>query len=420
MNAPQHTGLERAWPGDGEVATRVPSYVYTDPDIYALEQERIFRGPVWNFVGLEDEVRRPGDYKSTLIGDTPVVIARDAAGELHAWVNRCAHRGALVCRELRGNAETFTCVYHQWSYDAAGRLIGVPFRKGLSGKGGYPADFDLAAHGLRELRIETFQGTLFVSFSEQTPPLEQYIGPQTAHHMARIFNRPVTLLGTHRQYMKGNWKLYAENPRDGYHASLLHLFFPTFGLFRASQQAHVMVENEGLNTCLYVYSKKEDAAVKAETAQQAARTYQEDTYALQDPRLLRSVPEFDDEIDLVIIDVFPIMMMQQLGNCLNIRQFVPHGVDGVEVIYYYFGYHDDTPELTEQRLKQVNLLGPAGLVSLEDGHAIELAHQGNAGYPEMSSFIEMGGREILTDHGFAATEDPVRGFWTGYRRMMGL
>ena len=180
------------------------------------------------------------------------------------------------------------------------------------------------------------------------------------------------------------------------------------------------VERDGLQCCLYVWTRKEDDAVRAQSRTEAARTYQDQTYALEDPRLLRSTPEFDDGIDLVIIDVFPIMMMQQLGNCLNIRQFVPHGPDAVEVIYTYFGYADDSAELRAQRLRQVNLLGPAGLVSLEDGHAIELAHAGNAGYPAMDSFVEMNGREVLTGHGFAATEDPVRGFWTAYRQIMGM
>ena len=84
--------------------SRVPYAVFHSQAIYDREQERIFRGPTWSFLGLEAEIKQPGDFKSTFIGDTPVVMTRTEEGALAAWVNRCAHRGAMVCRQLRGNA----------------------------------------------------------------------------------------------------------------------------------------------------------------------------------------------------------------------------------------------------------------------------------------------------------------------------
>src|SRR5262245_34051350 len=99
----------RVWPAEG--LTRVPYWIYQDEDIYRREQERIFRGATWHFVGLEAEVPGAGDFKTTLVGDMPIVVARDRAGALHAFENRCAHRGALICIKDRGNAERFTCVY---------------------------------------------------------------------------------------------------------------------------------------------------------------------------------------------------------------------------------------------------------------------------------------------------------------------
>ena len=142
---PAVSGVEPsiAWPEQAN--THVPYQVFFDPAIYEREQERIFRGPVWNYVGLEAELPKPGDFKASFIGDTPVVVTRGKDGRLHAFVNRCAHRGGLVCRELRGNRMTHTCVYHQWSYNLEGDLTGVPFRKGIEGKGGYGADFDPAS-----------------------------------------------------------------------------------------------------------------------------------------------------------------------------------------------------------------------------------------------------------------------------------
>ena len=111
--------------------SRIPYEVYSSPEIYALEEERIFRGPTWSFVALEVELPNPGDFKSTFVGTTPVVVTRNDESSLSAWVNRCAHRGAMVCRAARGHARTHICAYHQWSYDTRGNLRGVPFRRGL-------------------------------------------------------------------------------------------------------------------------------------------------------------------------------------------------------------------------------------------------------------------------------------------------
>jgi anthranilate 1,2-dioxygenase large subunit len=102
-----------------------------------------------------------------------VIVTRDRDGEFNVLVNRCAHRGALVCRDLRGNADTLTCVYHQWAYDAKGDLIGVPFRKGLGGKGGYPKDFDMAEHGLEKLKVEVFGDCVFATFDHSMPSVEK-------------------------------------------------------------------------------------------------------------------------------------------------------------------------------------------------------------------------------------------------------
>ena len=121
MNAPLAPAT-RVWPAEG--LTRVPYWIYQDPDIYALEQERIFRGATWTFLGLAAEVPNAGDWKTTFVGDMPVVVARDATGALHAFENRCAHRGALLCLKSHGNSREIACIYHNWTYDLAGNLTG--------------------------------------------------------------------------------------------------------------------------------------------------------------------------------------------------------------------------------------------------------------------------------------------------------
>src|SRR5207249_3033750 len=84
-------------------------------------------------------------------------------GALNVLPNRCAHRGVQFCRQTSGSTTTFTCPYHQWSYDLTGRLLGVPFRKGVNGRGGMPADFRPSEHGLERLAVHERHGVLVSS-----------------------------------------------------------------------------------------------------------------------------------------------------------------------------------------------------------------------------------------------------------------
>ena len=140
--APQGVAAPRPWPAGG--FTSAPYWVYSDPDVYAREQEVIFRGRSWHYLGLEAEVPEPGSYKNTYMGDANVLLTRAEDGSLNAMLNRCAHRGNMVCREAFGKVQKLHCVYHSWNYNLKGDLTFVAFRNGLRGEGGLPADFDPA------------------------------------------------------------------------------------------------------------------------------------------------------------------------------------------------------------------------------------------------------------------------------------
>jgi anthranilate 1,2-dioxygenase large subunit len=358
--------------------SRIPFKVYSSPEIYQLEQERIFRGPTWSFVALEAEIPNPNDFKSTFVGDTPIVITRNGDGSLSAWVNRCAHRGAMVCRFARGNAKTHICAYHQWSYDTRGNLRGVPFRNGVKGVPGMPADFDPKDHGLEQLRVESYRGLLFATFSDNVQRLYDYIGPQMRPRLDRIFHKEIVYLGCTRQYVKANWKLYLENVRDNYHASLLHAFFNTFNLFRATTtRSEVVGDEEGLHTCIWAFHT-EDATAGRAYKQTGVSSFKEDL-RLEDVAILANIREFDPDATIQIQAIFPQLIIHQHRSSLAARQLVPKGPAAFELIFHFFGYGDDTPEMRLQRIKQANLVGPAGLVSMEDGLATELVQFGTKG-----------------------------------------
>ena len=111
------------WPDEG--LSRVPYWVYSNPEIFQRELRDIFGGCSWNYVGLSCELAEPGSYKSNFIGNQPVVLTRDEEGSLHCFVNRCAHRGVKFCRTARGKTKDFVCPYHHWTYDLKGNLVGV-------------------------------------------------------------------------------------------------------------------------------------------------------------------------------------------------------------------------------------------------------------------------------------------------------
>ena len=406
-----------AWPAADADGFRIPYQVYTDPACYAAEQEKIFRGETWSFVGLDAEIPHAGDFKSTFIGDTPVLLTRDAAGNISVFKNRCTHRGALLMREPRGNAQTFNCVYHQWSFDLTGKLLSIPMRRGVHGQGGMPPGFEMARHGLESLRVEVLNGVIFASFSATVEPLADYLGEEIVATVQRIFNRPIRILGDARQYIHGNWKLYSDNVRDPYHASLLHLFHNTFGLYRATQTGATHMDPSKRHSVLWAKAAPTDAR-EDKSVYQDVRAYNTE-FRLQDPSVLAGRREFDDGVTLVINAIFPNLVIQQIANTLAVRQIVTYGPDAFELVWTQFGYQDDDDAMRAIRLTQANLIGPAGLISMEDGEAVEIVHQAIVRDGEKTSIVGMGGgRAENADH--LTTEGAIIGFWENYRRYLGI
>lgn len=283
--------------------TRIPYSLYSNTDLPAQEQERIFRGKVWNFLCLDAELPETGSYRTTFAGETPVVVVRDGDGEIYAFENRCAHRGALIALEKSGKADNFQCVYHAWSYNRQGDLTGVAFEKGVKGQGGMPPDFCKEAHGPRKLRIAVFSGLVFGSFSDEVPDIEDYLGEEICQRIERVMHKPVEVIGRFTQALPNNWKLYVENVKDSYHASLLHLFFTTFELNRLSQKGGVIVDESGGHHVSF--SMIDSSAEKDSSYKEQALRSDNDRYRLKDPSLLAGFTEYDDGVTLQILSVFP-------------------------------------------------------------------------------------------------------------------
>lgn len=198
---------------------RVHRSVYADPALFDLEMERVF-GRAWLVLGHESQVPRAGDYFTTRMGREPVVVVRIDHDEIGVLINRCVHRGSMVCPEGRGNTERFVCPYHGWSYDRAGELKAAPFASG------YPKE-KLAGRGLKKVpRVARYRGFLFASLAQGGPDLEKFLGPARASFDDFVDRAPGGELevvgGVFKHAYNGNWKLMLENHLDGAHPAWVH------------------------------------------------------------------------------------------------------------------------------------------------------------------------------------------------------
>jgi len=393
--------------------TRIPLRSYTDEDRYNDEIKKIVQGKTWNFIGFESEIENAGDYSTTEIAEIPVVVLNDA-GIIRAYVNRCVHRGSVLCLSEKGNIKQFECVYHGWTFDLAGNLNGVAFERGIKGQGGMPPGFNKEDYRLRELKVENFCGVLFATFDFDTPEIERYLGPDITAGVRRVLPSKPIVIGRTSQLIRSNWKIYVENNHDSYHASILHSFFTTFKLNRLTQSGGIVINEAGGSHISYSKRKQEADDQVYESEQLRAN---HDEFGLKDPGALRFIDEFNDQISLQILTFFPLVVFHQISNSLCIRQIIPRGIDRVEIVWWYYGFLDDSDEIKNARLQQINLVGPAGYISMEDGAVGEFV-QRNSKHSEGADGLIMMGGDGYESSSSRVTEAAIRGFWKQYYEMM--
>jgi benzoate/toluate 1,2-dioxygenase subunit alpha len=196
--------------------------IFTDPEIFELEMKHIFEGN-WIYLAHESQVSNNNDYFTTTIGRQPIVIARDKEGRLNAFINACAHRGAMLCRHKRGNKTSYTCPFHGWTFANTGKLISVKDPRNA----GYPETFNKnGSHDLTKVaRFDSYRGFLFGSLNPDVVPLSDHLGEAAKMIDLMVDQSPEgleVLRGASTYVYDGNWKLQTENGADGYHVSAVH------------------------------------------------------------------------------------------------------------------------------------------------------------------------------------------------------
>lgn len=199
-------------------ADRALTTLYTDPDLFEEEMEKIF-SKTWVWVAHASEIPTPGSYKMAKVGLEPVIVTRDRKKKVHVLLNRCRHRAATVCEVKKGKTNSFVCPYHGWAYALDGSLRGVPYEESYAGK------LDRGQLGLKALRVEEYNGLIFATFNDDIEPLEEFLGPAKKWidlFMKQSAGYPMTTQGEMKFTFHGNWKIQLENTTDAYHFPLVH------------------------------------------------------------------------------------------------------------------------------------------------------------------------------------------------------
>ncbi len=338
--------------------------VFSDKDIYQQELEQVF-GRCWLFIGTEYQVKNNNDFFANYMGEDPILLTRDGKGKLHAFLNMCRHRGNRICRADAGNAPSFMCTYHGWTFATDGKLVGVPGYKEA-----YFEELDRSQWGLVEAgQLDTSKGGLvFATWDKSAPSLKDYLGDM-AWYMDMAFDRTgggiEVLPGTHRWVLSCNWKLGADNfAGDGYHTYLTHASMqaargngPRPGYF--GQGGWSMTPGNGHGTTRVASGQGFNNAGGAGLPDIIAQ-YHRNTL----PETRKRLGDFRANTGSTggVFTVFP-----NFSHQVFMRNWHPRGPDKTEVWSWCFFEKDASPEVKEAvRLRHTWMMGPSGNQDQDD------------------------------------------------------
>jgi Rieske 2Fe-2S family protein len=232
---PGVSGIQQALPK----ARHLPGDIYSSPEIYRREMDEYFYKE-WLFMGRVEEFPNPGDYRAKRVLEQPVLIVRNAAGELQAFLNMCRHRGVEVASGS-GNTKLFKCPYHGWTYDTDGKLTGAAFMRDTEG-------FDTANCRLPKVHLDTWRGNIFINFAQDPKPLKEALA-EFEGDFALLRTEEMRLAHVATIDLQCNWKFFHENLMDFYHVRTLHS--KSFGRFFDWTPENVSLKDNGGITIRY-------------------------------------------------------------------------------------------------------------------------------------------------------------------------
>jgi phenylpropionate dioxygenase-like ring-hydroxylating dioxygenase large terminal subunit len=398
---------------------KVHGSLYTDRSIFTQELTKIWY-TTWVFVGHESEVPQPNDYVRKRLGLQDVIMTRDAAGEVHLLLNRCAHRGNQVCDDDKGNSSSFRCPYHGWTYRNTGELLGYPYNQGYGGKN----KLDLSMG--RVPRVASYAGFVFGSFAPDGPSLEEHLGAAAGEIDRLVALSPVGEVelsaGWLHHSTKANWKLLAENETDGYHPQFVH--GSIFGVTGSTIGPLYSDASTAVTRNLGGGHSENDLRPEFRKFAEPMRWF--GTTEERVPQYVAAMREkHGTEAERILVEGAPHVMIFPNLFIAEIQVFNIQPVSAAECIQYSTAVQlKGAPELNRRMVSQsIGSVGPAGMLLADDTEMYERNQRGVESLsPEWLDVRRGLMRERVDENGFtigsATDETGMRGFWSHYKTLM--
>jgi p-cumate 2,3-dioxygenase alpha subunit len=404
---------------------RVNRRAMTSPDVVQAEREHIFsRG--WNYVGHDSEIAEPGAFRRRSIAGRPLVFLRDVNGRVRVFYNTCPHRGAQICRQDAGNAKTFQCFYHAWTFNTEGQIVGVPDRSS------YPETMDWESLGLRTpAEVQEYRGLWFVSFVPQRERVTDYLSElieliDLTLDSADVLGGWQILPGSSVYRFRANWKLMVENSIDNYHFDTVH---ETYKQFIGDSTKRVAGETAGIAESRTGFARgrghggftmwpSRTARALATAGANWSREERDQIEVIRNQLFER----FGNERGLRMAEqsrsilIFPNVLFQDSGTGFRIRQIEPIDEAISEVRQWELAPVNEPKLLRERRLSGARtFLGPGGFASPDDVEAVESCQLGFAASEVEWSDISRGS---LSKFPKDTEELQIRNFWREWQSQL--
>jgi 3-phenylpropionate/trans-cinnamate dioxygenase alpha subunit len=378
-------------PSESTVSPRV----FSDPELYRLEAERVF-GRSWLYVGHSADIAAPNSFVTSFMGEEGVIVTR-VRDKVRVFVNSCRHRGMRLCRLDRGVARTFQCPYHGWTFGNDGRLVAIP-----EFDTGYHGALDAKKWGLIEVpRVETYRDLIFACYDPDAVSLSDYLG-NAKWYLDLFLNRTPAglrpLPGVAKTKWPGNWKFGAEQlGGDNSHAIWAHRFLVKMGLVTEFGGADAGTRDFQVkcdNGHGFILLNEDPGHIPPLLAE-----FRQEIRKQAEGRL--------DPVQLGLIDtvhvgtIFPNFSFIEFMGSLFIRVWHPRGVHKTEMWTWLMTEGDAPPEITAiQRDNSTRNFGPAGTVESDDNEMWVGCSETSGGFLRKQVPLN-----YSMSHGFAHTDD---------------
>jgi p-cumate 2,3-dioxygenase subunit alpha len=396
---------------------RVSHRAFTDPHCLEEERRRVF-SRCWIYVGHESEVPHNGDYRARIVAGRPIVLVRGDDNVVRVLLNTCTHRGAQVCRQKSGNAKTFQCPYHAWTFNSRGQLVGVP------GEESYSEAFSRDELRLMSpAQVDNYRGFIFACHDPEAASLYNYLAGAREYLdlIAEQSEVGMKIVAGQQSYSaRANWKLLTENGIDGYHALALHQrylgFLSDVGVDVKNFSEYQRAINLGNGHAVIEYQVPwgRPIAQWAPPFGEHRKKHFEELRRRFDARFGRERAWRICETSRNLV-IFPNLAINDI-MAITIRTFYPVSTDYLEVDAWAIAPIDESAEDSKLRLDNfLTFLGPGGFATPDDVEMLESCQRGFANREVEWSDLSRG---IKSEQPLVTDDHQLRTFWRRWNQLM--